>query len=239
MSASKPEVGRLYKVCWEPTQTECTFYGQQWWNTREYIRSQQAEVLACGQAALGLPTFEGFGWWRVLVVFPPHARNFRRIVWVAPAQCSLIHIPRPIRVWRRPLCEHAAAAGALYSHELHRTSWPPHANNVYLFDCNPFPRGAWMDGAHSGFCALRVESLLHIEEFFIQVVAACLGWQQSRQDEMWCFCTHGKHRSQSARTIACILTGAHRGGRRPFVDGWCSCGEITAARLCEVLTHHA
>ena len=236
MSADVPEVGRLYKVSWEPTCAERTRYQGQWWNTRDYIRSQRAVVLQQGQAALGLPTCDGGGWWRLLVVFPPHARNFRQVVWAAPAQCSLVHIPKPIWVWCRPQREHAAAAGALYSHELHRLSWQPSAENAYLLDCNPIPRGDWIDGIHSGFCAQRVESLLHIEEFLIQVVAACLGWQRGGQADMWCFCTHGKHRSQSARTVVCILTGAHRGGQRPYIEGWCTCGEITPARLCEVLT---
>ena len=229
-------MGRLYMVCWEPTCAERTWYQGQWWNTRSYIRSQRATVLCQGQAVLGLPTCEGGGWWRLLIVFPPHARNYRQVVWAAPAQCRLVDIPKPVWIWCRPHSEYAAAAGALYSHELHRLSWQPVNEDAYLFDCNVIPRCEWVDRMHSGFCVQRVEALLQIEEFLIQVVAACLGWQRKGQRSMWCFCTHGKHRSQGARTVICILTGSHGGGRRPHIDGWCDCGEIMPARLCEVLT---
>ena len=172
----------------------------------------------------------------MLVVFPPHASNFRQIVWAAPAQCRLVDIDKPVWIWCRPLQEDAAAEGALYSHELRRLSWQPLNEGAYLFDCNPIQRCSWIDGIHSGFCTQRVEALLQVEGFLSQVIAACLGWQSRGQRSMWCFCTHGKHRSQSARTLVCILTGAYRGGRRPRIAGWCNCGEISPARLCEVLT---
>jgi len=80
-----------------------------------------------------------------------------------------------------------------------------------------------------------VKAYLKQQDVLVQIILAILDWEEESQDQMWVFCTHGKHRSQSACTIISMLVGAVPIRRRPEHRKWCNHRNLTSAQLCDAL----
>ena len=175
------------------------------------------------------------GWWRMLVVYPRYAANYRQSIWVAPAQVKMVDLRhKTIEVWTNP-ASRQAQPGAMYGSERGVVCNAPEEENAFIFDCRGVLKGT-MDNRCSGFCRHRVAMYLRNDEIVLDVIDVILDWIEGDQQSMWCRCDHGKHRSQGARSIVNMFTGAVRFRERPRRHRWCTCPELTARELCAILS---
>ena len=232
----RPITGRLYTVVWEPTEENCERFEGGWHNVTEWVQSQGASVATTEEVLLAMPTDidETNGFWNMLVLWPAYSPQYRKRVKIAPCQLTPIEIVKPVWVWKRPREEEVAERGGLYSHETHELCEDPKSVDAFIMSCIHWPHGQ-CHASHSGWCRVRVESLLRDQDVVQDIIAAILDWQSQGQPCMWCHCKSGKHRSQAARSIVRIFTGAFSARERPMLPGWCRCEEMDAGTLCHIL----
>ena len=229
--------GRLYTVVWIPAAEELAWWKGALWNVHEWCADAGAVVVSGEEVLLGMHTdwHTCCGWWRMRVMWPQGSPSYRKAVWVAPKQLQELRINKPVWVWCMPHNQRQAECGALWSHELGMLSRRPWEEDCYLMNCAWDLRTA-LGKRHTGFCRRRVKVYVEDELCVLRIILAILCWREQDQPSMWCHCTFGKHRSQSARSIVCLFTGAHRGRERPERSGWCDCEEMTGDELSQIFT---